>query len=89
MITLQLTTFERLTLGNWVAQQTGDVRQIRQWIRVLDVLELSEAEKRAVTFVQHPDGRAVWADTERMWEIALEDDRLHEAIREKILDVFA
>ena len=72
MIALELTTFERLTLGNWVAQQKGDLRQIRQWIQVLDVLELSEAEKNAVGYVQHPNGQAVWKETERTFEIALE-----------------
>ena len=73
MINLQLTTFERLTLVGWVAQQKGDLRAIRQWIQVLDVLELSEAEKAEVEFVQHPDGRAVWKESEQTFELELED----------------
>ena len=73
MINLQLTTFERLTLVGWVAQQKGDLRAIRQWIQVLDVLELSEAEKAEVGFVLHPDGRAMWEEPERTFELELED----------------
>ena len=74
MINLQLTTFERLMLVGWVAQQrVQGLLLIRQWIQVLDVLELSEAEKAEVGFVLHPDGRAVWKEPERTFEIGLED----------------
>ena len=74
MINLQLTTFERLMLVGWVGQQrVQGLLLIRQWIQVLDVLELSEAEKTAVGFVQHPDGRALWKEEGRTFELELED----------------
>ena len=74
MINLQLTTFERLMLVGWVGQQrVQGLLLIRQWIQVLDVLELSEAEKHAVGYVLHPSGQAVWNEAQRTFELELED----------------
>ena len=69
---LELTTFERMALAQWVNQQKGDLRTIRSLIRLLDKLELSDDEERAVGFVQ-VDDRLMWTDQDRTFPLQLED----------------
>ena len=71
---LDLTTFERMTLAQWVNQQKGDLRKIRQLIKLLDKLELSEQEKRAVGWVQ-VENQMMWKDKERTFDLEFEDDQ--------------
>jgi len=72
MKALDLTTFERMTLAQWVNQQKGDLRKIRQLIKLLDKLELSEEEKRAVGWVQ-VDNQMMWKAKDRVFDLEFED----------------
>lgn len=69
---LELTTFERVSLAQWIGQQTGDLRRIRYLIRVLDKLELSDEEKRAVGWVQ-VEKQLMWKDKDRSFQLEFED----------------
>jgi len=72
MKALALNTFERMTLAQWVNQQKGDLRKIRQLIKLLDKLELSEKEKREVGCVQI-ENQMMWKDKDRIFGLEFED----------------
>jgi len=70
---LSLTTWERAQLIALVNQQSGDLTKLRRWLRVLDVVDLSEDEKEAVGWEDLADGRSKWEDGDRLWELHFED----------------
>lgn len=62
MKALDLTTFERKALVNWVNQQKGNLSRQRRLLQLLDTLELTEQEEEEVGLRQN--GRQqTWQDT--------------------------
>lgn len=74
---LSLTTWERVQLSRLVGQLRGNVALLRKAGRVLDAVELSEAEQEAVGFntIVRPDGSvsAQWRDAAREFEVEIAD----------------
>jgi hypothetical protein len=76
MKTLQLTTWERTTLALLIARQRGDLAMLRRYFRLLDVLELSEDERKLVGWelTDSSNGNiATWQRAEHAFQIELED----------------
>ena len=72
---IQLITFERLSLKNWLERQEGNIGFIRQAVPLAEKLDLSKDEKALVKFVQIGD-KMTWADTEHLFEFELNDAEL-------------
>ena len=66
---LQLTTWQRIVLYQIVGQLRGPVSLVRTASKLLDVLEMSEADRTEVGYRELPNGAATWRDPERRLEI--------------------
>jgi hypothetical protein len=70
---IELTTWERIQLLRLTYGQTGkNAGELRQFIRIMNVLELSDEEKRWIGFREMTDGGTEWDDTEREFELEFE-----------------
>jgi len=70
---LELTTWQRLVLYQIVGALEGPVSLVRTASKVLDVLQMSEAERAEVGYRELPGSGAAWQDPERRWEIEIAD----------------
>lgn len=67
---MKLTTWERVIVADTIAQQTGDMRTIRQCVALLDLVEFPDSE-RAEIELKAADGGFGWRETGREWDIDL------------------
>lgn len=77
MKTLSLTVWERLQLAGVLGEQRGNLAQIRRYLRVLDAVELSEAERLEIGLqIVQQDGQPPqfrWREDAGEFNIELED----------------
>lgn len=73
MKTLHLTTWERTSLAGFIAQQRGDLAQLRRFMRLLDILELDDEDRAAVGWKETENGQAAWVEAEHEFELEFED----------------
>jgi hypothetical protein len=73
---LNLTTWQRLMIIQALNAQSGHISILRTALKLLEILELSMEEQAEVGLVQQPDGGLFWRDTERRFEIAIDDREL-------------
>lgn len=69
----QLTTWDRISLLRMIEAQSGDMKFVRQAGRLMDALELTEAEQTAVGMAQAANGVVTWQDAARTFEIEVRD----------------
>lgn len=69
---LNLTTWERLQLIKSIPQ-TVPTAELNKHVSLVELLSLSEEENALVGLTMLSNGSAVWKDTEREFEILLED----------------
>lgn len=69
---LKLNTWQRMRLTMLLGSLQGNIRLIRKAGKALDVLELTEDEKKEIGYKPRPNG-ATWSDTERTFEIDIAD----------------
>ena len=69
----QLTTWDRISLLRMIEAQSGDMKFVRQAGRLMDALELSEAEQKEVGMAQAANGVVTWQDAARTFEIEVRD----------------
>lgn len=79
-MTLTLNTWQRIILVRIVEGMRGTVGQLRQGMRLLDALELSDEEKAQVGY-QENGNAAYWDDTERRWSVTIERDEDAQLLR--------
>ena len=75
MKTLNLNIWERVQLTTLIAQQRGNPAQYRRFVRVLDVVELTEDEQKAVGYEATVIGNRLdfnWKQ-DREYELSFED----------------
>lgn len=73
---LQLTTWERIALIQAVGNLRGPVSLVRNAGKLLDILELSDADIRTVGLVAVSGGGLRWNDQEREWPLTVPDGNL-------------
>ena len=91
MKTIELTAWERATLVEYITRQDAraDFAHLLKTIKLLDILELSEDEKKEVGWTDEPgfiacpkckaaiqtspDGIGRWDNTEMAWTLEFED----------------
>lgn len=73
-MTLNLTTWQRMTLLTMVNNVKGDLRTVRRALRAIDALEMSDAEREAVGLTEHPNGAVTWTDAAHRFELEVPDD---------------
>lgn len=73
-MTLNLNTWQRMTLLTMVNNVKGDLRTVRKALKALDVLELDAAEREAVGLTEHPTGAITWTDAAHRFELDVPDD---------------
>lgn len=71
---IELTTWERVQLMLLIGNTRGNVTQVRLGLRALDVLELSDEEKKQIGWFEPADGIIQWQDRERTWELQFDDE---------------
>ena len=71
---IELTTWERVQLALMIGNARGNVAQVRQGMRALDVLELSDEEKKEIGWLRPAEGIVQWQDRERTWELQIDDE---------------
>ena len=69
---LKLNTWERLTLVRIVGSMTGDARLYHKAGKVLDVIEMSDKERKEVGFRQIGDNFR-WDKIQKEWELEIKD----------------
>jgi len=72
---LKLTTWQRIQLESVVGAQKGPVATVRKAIKLLDIVELTDAEKAAIGFKVN-DLRFTWKDKDKTWDIDIQDKNL-------------
>ena len=71
---IKLTTWERVQLIQLVGGARGNVVQVRLGLKALDILELDEAEKQRVGWMDVSATQSQWQDTELEWDLKFDDD---------------
>lgn len=81
MTQIKLTTWERFVIVNNIIgpMQVSDARTMRKAAKILDVVELTEAEKKEINFMILGNQPA-WKDDEKVesqvWELEMDPDAL-------------
>lgn len=70
---IKLSTIERITLQQLIGEIDGDSRVMRKAVRLLDVLEFTEAERDYIKLRQVSDTRVEWDHPEKEWELEFKD----------------
>lgn len=70
---LKVNTWQRQMLGMLCGEMKGNVSTIRQAMKLLDVLELTEEEKKKINFRTFPEGQ-VWDDADLAYELDIEKE---------------
>lgn len=73
-MTLNLNTWQRMTLVTMTNGVKGDLRTVRRALRALDVLEMTADEREAVSLTEHPTGAITWSDAGHRFELDATDD---------------
>ena len=73
-MTLNLNTWQRVTLLAVVNNVKGDLRTVRKALRAIDVLEMTAEERDAVGLTEHPTGAITWSDAGHRFELDATDD---------------
>ena len=73
-MTLNLNTWQRMTLVTMTSGVKGDLRTVRRALRALDVLEMTAEEREAVGLTEHPTGAVTWTDAAHRFELDATDD---------------
>lgn len=73
-MTLNLNTWQRMTLLTMVNSVRGDLRTVRKALRAIDVLEMSDAEREAVGLTEHPNGAVTWTEAAHRFELEVDDN---------------
>lgn len=75
-LSANLNVWDRMTIYDVVAAQSGTIRIMRQVQKILDIIELTPDEKAKVEFVE--EGSSItWKDTEYTKEIDFGDPNLY------------
>ena len=69
---LNITTWQRFLLLQIVGNAKGNILRVRKAMKALDVLEMTDAEKKQVGYVEHPGG-ATWQDAEHRGQLEIKD----------------
>ena len=89
MAIIKLTTWERVVIANNVigAMQIGDPRTMRKASKILDAVELTQAEREQIHLHVDATGQAVWDDCDKIesqvWEVELGPDEMA-LLKEKV-----
>jgi hypothetical protein len=78
---LDITTWQRVMRIQVVGELRGNVAMIRQAMKALDALELSEEEKVQVGFSDLLDGGAKWNGRDHRFEVEIRDEKAAELVR--------
>jgi len=73
-VTLNLTTWQRLTLLQMMSGVQGDLRTVRKALKAIDVLEMTAEEREAVGLTEHPTGAVTWTDAAHRFELEVDDN---------------
>ena len=91
MKTVELSVWERVQLAQYInrSDAKADLSGMKQALKVLDILELTEEEKAEIGWTDEPtfltcphcqadiqtspDGIGRWTDAEKVWELEFED----------------
>jgi hypothetical protein len=81
---LELTTWQRMMCVQALNGQVGHISMIRKALQLLEVLELSEAERAEVGMQEPAPGQWMWRDTARRWEVEVADRELAAFLRRAV-----
>ncbi len=81
---LSINTFQRIWLSNIVGAIEGRVQIVRKASKLLDLLELSEDEKKLVGLRQVSNGLLQWDDLAHVWGIEIADDNLATFLKDQV-----
>jgi len=73
-VTLNLNTWQRVTLLAVVNNVKGDLRTVRKALRAIDVLEMDADDRDAVGLTERPNGAVTWTDAGHRFELELDDN---------------
>ena len=73
-MTLNLNTWQRMTLVTMTNGVKGDLRTVRKALKALDVLEMTAEEREAVGLTEHQSGAVTWTDAGHRFELELDDN---------------
>lgn len=73
-MTLNLNTWQRMTLLTMVNNVKGDLRTVRKALKAIDVLEMSDADREVVGLTEHPNGAVTWTEAAHRFELELDDN---------------
>lgn len=73
-MTLNLNTWQRVTLLAVVNNVKGDLRTVRKALRAIDVLEMSDADREVVGLVEHPNGAVTWTEAAHRFGLEVDDN---------------
>ena len=79
---LELSTWQRLSLTQIIGEQQGPVSIVRKAGKLLDILEMTDEEKKEVGLVQDPQVGFRWNNTDRIWGLEISDGNLAAYLKE-------
>ena len=77
---LSITTWQRFQLIQIVGNAKGNLIRIRKANKALDILEMTDEEKKQVGYVEIPNG-ARWKDSEHRWDLEIKDKEAAHIVR--------
>lgn len=80
---LRLNVWQRVTLVDFIGGIRGYARDVRKAFKLLDILELTDAEKKAVGFRTPAPRVSVWDDHDVVYEIEIKDKNLASFLKKK------
>lgn len=80
---LKLNTWQRVQLELLIGAAKGPASTIRKAVKLLDCLEMNDAEKAQVGFRQE-GGLIQWDNLEHVWTIEVKDGNLASFLRELV-----
>lgn len=81
---LQLTTWQRVILVEIIAALRGPVMLVRNGMRLLDILEISEEEGQQVGLTVQGNNQLRWTNAEHRWPIEIADRELAAFLRRTV-----
>lgn len=72
MKVVELTTWERVTLLGCIPP-TCPLVELPKYLRIVEILTLTEGEEKIVGFLRLPDGRSAWTKTKYLFSIDFEN----------------
>ena len=78
---IEVNTWQRQMLSMLCGGMRGDVATIRKASRLLDILELTKEEKRAINLRATPKG-LTWDDVDKVYALDIEEEEGIELLRE-------